>query len=229
MKEKLRGQRPVGSVLGRVLIADDNIPFRKSLRRLFEQAGFRVECAGTAGTSLDKALRVSFDVIVVDVHMPEEARQSVSPDAGIVVTQMLQRTGRTSEHAMVVVFTAFPNARDCFAAVQAGAFYLPKTVTGRSMGAELVEECRRSLRERPASKRDSKDTWLGKHFGDLHRKFHGQTVAIVDRSALDRKYISQGTVLGNRVVFSIKDDSDLRAKLTRVPQMRRALPVILDV
>jgi signal transduction histidine kinase len=56
---------------GRILVVDDNRVFRITLSRAIEQQGHIVETAENGRTALDLARGNSFDVIVLDIVMPE--------------------------------------------------------------------------------------------------------------------------------------------------------------
>jgi CheY-like chemotaxis protein len=53
-----------------ILIADDELPIRILMRRLFQGAGFSVFEAGSGPMALQIALENSLDVIVIDLAMP---------------------------------------------------------------------------------------------------------------------------------------------------------------
>jgi len=56
--------------LGRILVADDDPPFRLGLRQCLERAGFAVDCAGTAAEAGERLRTREFDVLLSDINMP---------------------------------------------------------------------------------------------------------------------------------------------------------------
>jgi CheY-like chemotaxis protein len=60
-----------------ILIADDELPIRILMRRLFHGAGFSVFEAGSGPMALQIALENSLDVIVIDLAMPGLAGRPV--------------------------------------------------------------------------------------------------------------------------------------------------------
>ena len=54
-----------------ILIIDDEEVVVKGLRRIFEGKGHRIETAMTGLTGLHKALEGSYDLLIVDLRMPD--------------------------------------------------------------------------------------------------------------------------------------------------------------
>ncbi len=178
MAEKTTKTRPTSPP--RALIADDQQEPKGTLCRLLEHKGFRVTCTGSVGESAKKLSDASFDLIILDVRMPETRGKLPELDGGLVLMRLLQRVMFTASDAVVVVFTAYPSVRDWLSVNRAGAYYLPKVVPGVNMTGELAEECSRLVRERRRQKSDPKPTWVVQHFDKLVKKFGGKTVAIVE-------------------------------------------------
>ncbi|HLN46011.1 MAG TPA: response regulator [Candidatus Sulfotelmatobacter sp.] len=54
-----------------VLIVDDEESIRTSLQRILERAGYRVKTANTGKEGLKKAKDSCFDVILIDIKLPD--------------------------------------------------------------------------------------------------------------------------------------------------------------
>ncbi|NBF40853.1 MAG: response regulator, partial [Spirochaetes bacterium] len=88
----LRGAAPRRSP--RVLIVDDSVSLLQLLETAFADGGYLTETAETAAAAREALLRDSFDVVVIDYHLPdgtgdgllEELRSSRPESAGIVIT-----------------------------------------------------------------------------------------------------------------------------------------------
>ncbi len=54
-----------------VLVVDDEELIRKSLKQILERAGYRVKTANTGEEALKKAKTNSFDVVLIDIKLPD--------------------------------------------------------------------------------------------------------------------------------------------------------------
>lgn len=146
--------QPIGgrALTPKVIIADDDVPYRNSLGVLFENEGFSVKCVGSVQDLCKCIAKESFDIIVIDMYMPKANRGPIAGDAGLYAIA-LRKYLEIDKHALVVVLTGYPNVRDCFATIDAGVYYLPKCTldTDRrytDMSGELVKECKRLMGKR---------------------------------------------------------------------------------
>ena len=56
--------------MGKILVADDNDLFRKTIRRILEKAGHSVEEASDGQSVLQLLGRTAFDIVLLDIVMP---------------------------------------------------------------------------------------------------------------------------------------------------------------
>ena len=106
----------------RVLVVDDANLVRRFYRDALERAGFRVDEALNGVEALEKVLVDSFDLLIVDVNMPQ------MDGFTFIATLRRQASATASLPAMVISTEAALN--DLKAARAAGAnFYLVKPVT----------------------------------------------------------------------------------------------------
>jgi PAS domain S-box-containing protein len=89
----------------RILLAEDNLVNRRLATHLLEQLGHRVTHAGTGREALDLLERERFDLILMDIQMPELD--------GVEATQIIrEREAREGGHIPIVAMTAHAMAGD---------------------------------------------------------------------------------------------------------------------
>ena len=202
-----------------VLVADDDEEFRedlipRALRRLHARTlpAKDVLEACLAAAKHDSHSDDPLNVIVLDMHMPlHENTTKIANDGGIQFLRSNQLTA-----CPIVVFTAYPNFRDCVRAVQAGAAaYLSKSEPEAGEEPEggindLVETCRRLLTRPEADQMRSppNGNWADENYDWLRQKCGGRWVAFVAASEASAAGIS-GTPLAGQVVISENSREDL--------------------
>lgn len=215
----------------RVLIADDDKPFRESLVAQFATEGFSVTCATSIRDSVRLARRQRYHVIVLDMYMPEKpGKGEAAPEAGLTVTRLLKRYGDLQKDVIVVVFTGYPSARDCFATIDAGAYYLPKYCSYADMGVvdmagKLAAECKRLVQTR--HNQSHSRMWLVAHYAELVEKFSGQAIAVLQGATKTGRL--KTTQIGDRKVVSAPTVERLNARILRNPLLREAMPLVLEI
>ena len=96
----------------RVLVAEDNEFNVTLLRALLSQRGYVAEFVHDGRAALDRALQVQFDLMLLDLHMPEL-------DGFAVVEAIRAHERGTAQHLRIIALTARTSARDrerCLAA-----------------------------------------------------------------------------------------------------------------
>ena len=96
----------------RVLVAEDNLLNQKVAQRVLERRGHEVVLASTGLLALDAMARQDFDVVVMDLQMPEMD--------GIEATRRLRRDGGAKSAIPVLGFTASALPEDREACMAAG-------------------------------------------------------------------------------------------------------------
>jgi signal transduction histidine kinase/CheY-like chemotaxis protein len=116
----------------RILLAEDNAVNRHLARTLLERRGHRVEVAVTGREAVDAFLRARFDVVLMDVQMPEMG--------GIEATAEIRRhEAGTGGHVPIIAMTAHAMKGDRERCLDAGMDgYLPKPIERREL-LRLVE------------------------------------------------------------------------------------------
>jgi len=123
----------------RILLAEDNLVNQRLAVRLLEKHGYAVEVAGNGREALDKLARGSFDLVLMDIQMPEMD--------GLEATAAIREIERaTGNHLPVVAMTAHAMKGDserCLAAGMDG--YIAKPIRA----LELFKEIERAFPPAP--------------------------------------------------------------------------------
>lgn len=114
---------------GSVLVVDDSATSRELLSHQLKQAGHAVETAGTASEALDLVWQQEFDVILLDVLLPDSD--------GIAVLDELRKQG-VLERLSVLMISAVDETTSVAACIERGAEdFLPKPVSPAILRARL--------------------------------------------------------------------------------------------
>src|SRR5579864_9039399 len=98
-----------------VLVVDDDARLRELLRRYLTENGFRVTAAADAREARLRMADLAFDLIVLDVMLPEES--------GLELTHDLRKTSQVP----ILLLTAMGEVDDRIRGLESGADdYLPK-------------------------------------------------------------------------------------------------------
>jgi DNA-binding NtrC family response regulator len=96
--------------LGSVLIVDDEAAIRESLQTLLEMEGYQVETASTALQGLDRIGEREFDLILLDLALPDRNGIDLLTDLRIQSPQL-----------SIIMITAYGTVENAVSAMQAGA------------------------------------------------------------------------------------------------------------
>jgi len=117
----LQDVRDVDDILS-ILVAEDNLVNQRLAARMLEKRGHRVTLAGNGQEALDAIAREAFDIVFMDVQMPEM-------DGMTAASILRQREQGSSKHQVVIALTAHALKGDeerCLAAGMDG--YLSKPI-----------------------------------------------------------------------------------------------------
>ena len=136
-----------------ILVVDDDTRLRQLLHRYLSDNGYRVTTATGAADARRHLDGLRFDLIVLDVMMPEED--------GITFAAALRRTSDVP----ILLLTAKGEAEDRIAGLEAGADdYLPKPFEPRELLLRIEAVLRRAARPEEAA-----SIALGEHVFDVKR------------------------------------------------------------
>ena len=99
--------------VSRILVVDDNVATRYSVRRVLEHHGFQVDEAGTGGQGLKRLSTEAFDALILDVNLPDMS--------GFDLVRQLRESPRTSLLPVVHVSAASIATGDMITGLNAGA------------------------------------------------------------------------------------------------------------
>lgn len=118
----------------KVLVVDDDKVLQQSVRQALEYHHFVVDVADNGKEAVGKVYREKYDLVVMDVNMPEMD--------GI---QALTEIKKHDSSMIVLILTAYSNVTDAVKAVKEGAYnYLEKPISGEN----LVALIKRALKAR---------------------------------------------------------------------------------
>jgi two-component system, response regulator RegA len=121
-----------GEERGRLLIVDDDEPFRTRLARAMERRGYQVTSADSVESGITAARTALPAFAVVDLRLGE--------GSGLDVVKALREA---RNDVRIVVLTGYGNIATAVAAVKAGAVdYLPKPADADQIEAALKAHCR---------------------------------------------------------------------------------------
>lgn len=113
-----------------VLVAEDNVINQKLARQLLEREGFHVVVAGDGQAAVEAAASRSFDLILMDVHMPVMD--------GLTATEEIRRRARSGQRVPILALTAGGARADRESCLAAGMDdFLPKPITGQALRGAL--------------------------------------------------------------------------------------------
>jgi CheY-like chemotaxis protein len=114
-----------------ILLAEDNRVNQRVAVSILEKAGHRVTVANNGREALDQWSEQAFDLILMDVQMPEI-------DGLEATAQIRAREGKTAEHIPIIALTAHAMKGDQERCLAAGMnAYLSKPIHARQL-IELV-------------------------------------------------------------------------------------------
>ena len=118
----------------RILIVDDANLVRRFYRDALERAGFEVDEALNGVEALEKVLDATYDLVIVDVNMPQMD--------GLTFLKVLRRQAGTMSSLPALVTSTEAAAQDATAARAAGAnFYLVKPVSQERLAEHASIMC----------------------------------------------------------------------------------------
>lgn len=102
----------------KILIVDDELSVRESLREWFLEDGFKVETAEDGSAALQKMHAGPYDIIIIDLKMP-----------GMDGITLQKRVREIDDSAAIIILTAYASVQTAVEALKLGAFdYITKPV-----------------------------------------------------------------------------------------------------
>jgi DNA-binding NtrC family response regulator len=109
---------------GNLLIVDDELSVRDSLRRWFADEGYAVATADSAGEALTRLAERTYDLALVDIKMP-----------GTDGIALLERFKQVDPELLVIIMTGYASVETAVAALKLGAYdYVTKPLDPDEIG-----------------------------------------------------------------------------------------------
>jgi CheY-like chemotaxis protein len=111
--DRRSGEAPLGSLHLKILLAEDNVINQKLAVKLLERKGHEVVVAGDGKEALEKLDQSDFDLVLMDVQMPEL-------DGLQATAEIRQRERKTLQHIPIIALTAHAMKGDRERCLEAG-------------------------------------------------------------------------------------------------------------
>jgi DNA-binding NtrC family response regulator len=126
-----------------ILIVDDDVIIRETLRDVLESKGYAVETAETAKEAMEKSTTRTFNLTLLDIKLPD-----------MEGTELLKKMHSIAPRTMKVMITAHGTLKNAMDSLNFGAdAYLLKPINEKEL-LKIVEE---KLREQYAAEAMSED------------------------------------------------------------------------
>lgn len=118
----------------RLLIAEDEVTLRESLKRVLMRDGYQVDAVGSAEAALTNIGETSYDLVITDIVLP-----------GIDGIELLRQIKEGYPEQIVIVITAYASIETAVSALRAGAYdYVIKPI----IHEEIKRIVKNAFRER---------------------------------------------------------------------------------
>jgi two-component system response regulator HydG len=126
-----------GPTRRRILVVDDQVTVRDSMRVLLEQADYAIEEAGSIGDAISRLDALSIDLVISDIRMD-------APDDGMELLRLIRMRWA---FLPVVLYTGWPDAAQAVSAIKLGADdYLSLPVSPEGVVRSVAIAMRKSPR-----------------------------------------------------------------------------------
>ena len=175
----------------RILLAEDNVVNQKVATHLLDRIGYRADIAANGLEVLEACKRQSYDVVLMDVQMPEMD--------GLEATRRLCRDWPANQKPKIIAMTANAMQGDREKCIEAGMDdYITKPVRREELAIAL-SKCQPLNREEPTAVAESKN-------GSIARKFNSASVAA--SSSVHRENVSPIDFQILQNLSELDDDDD---------------------
>jgi DNA-binding NtrC family response regulator len=193
----------------KILIVDDELSVRNSLREWFLEDGFAVETAEDGNAALQRMHSGPFDIVIIDLKMP-----------GMDGITLERRIRQIDKDAAIIILTAFASVETAVEALKLGAFdYVTKPVDPD----ELSNTVRNALKQREL---ESENVRLKAKVSELTLP----SPIIGDSPRMRRVLDMIATVAGTDANVVIRGESgtgkELIARAIHVQSDRRFFPIV---
>jgi DNA-binding NtrC family response regulator len=201
-----------------VLLAEDDLSVRGSLKETFLEYGFLVLEAGDIEQALETIANQKMDAVVLDMRMPDHLD-------GLRLLRTAFHFGLTNPAVPIIVFTGFESFDNCVESIKAGASdYLPKGKPDVNTLRELVRRCERLIEnpQHPGKALDNK--WLTTSHTSLTEKFGGKRIAVFTTALSAGSALPGAVEINGLSVVAADTFEELRDLVMSNPTVRDSLP-----
>ncbi len=156
--------------MSKILLVEDDPMISEIYQRKFEAAGFEVSVAATGKEVINKAAKENFDLILLDLVLPEID--------GLQVLKELKQKGKYSPQTKVVIFSNLNEKEQQDKAFALGADgFIAKSQFSPS---QLVEEIRRMIGEFAASEKNEEKRQNGENPDSQTNAGNGKKILLIE-------------------------------------------------
>jgi formate/nitrite transporter len=168
----------------KILVIDDEQIVGESLRKTFQRNGngYKIETANSGQEGLKKARRDNFDLMIVDLKMPD-----------INGLDVIKKLKEEQPDTMMVMITGYPNVDSATEALKTGAFdYISKPFTPEEI-SEVVEKALEAKERFAKERREVEALKSLRHVQISTSGFDAKTPAAVAESVAQKVGVGKAT------------------------------------
>jgi formate/nitrite transporter len=166
----------------KILVIDDEEIVGESLRKTFKGEGYEIDTAYSGEEGLQKARRESFDLMIVDLKMPD-----------ISGLDVIKKIKEEQPETMMVMITGYSSVDSATEALKTGAFdYIPKPFTPEEIST--VVEKALETKERLAKEKEEQEALRSlRHVEISTASFEAKSPAAVAESVAQKVGVGKAT------------------------------------
>ena len=166
----------------KILVIDDEQVVGESLRKTFKDEGYEIETAYSGQEGLRKARRETFDLMIVDLKMPD-----------ISGLDVIKRLKEEQPDTMMIMITGYSTVDSATEALKTGAFdYIPKPFTPDEI-SEVVQKALETKERLAREKREQEALRSLRHVEISTSSFEAKPPAEVAESVAQKVGVGKAT------------------------------------
>jgi len=166
----------------KILVIDDERVVGESLRKTFKDEGYEIETAYSGQEGLRKARRETFDLMIVDLKMPD-----------ISGLDVIKRLKEEQPDTMLIMITGYSTVDSATEALKTGAFdYIPKPFTPDEI-SEVVQKALEAKERLAKEKREQEALRSLRHVEISTSSFEAKPPAEVAESVARKVGVGKAT------------------------------------
>src|SRR5215471_19516003 len=124
-----------------ILLVDDDVNIRETMKAILEQEGYNVRTAGSGAEAIKRSNDELFDVAVVDMRLPD-----------VLGTDLLGKLRKRTPKTRKIILTGYPSMNNAIDSVNEGAdAYILKPVQADVVLKTIAEQLKKREEERKYS------------------------------------------------------------------------------